>query len=484
MKKFNFYIILCTVFFFASCVQPNNPDEPNIPDSPIEPEEPALEITTSNGQIVVPAEGGEIAINYEITNPATDGVVTLDIPAENEWITNPVVNPDTKTVVITVLQNIVKESRDETITLTYTYGDNSISVTAFIYQQENIYDYITECSVAVSHYWGAGLSSMNPDLHLHYLTLQTHEVEEGDVVPNLRTYYIDLWNLELSEDRLPLPGQYTMVPSMSEIDFCCTDLYSYCELIGEDIINFSDYSIPFFIGDEGEVVVKREGSIYTIKGSFTDTDGLLHSVSYTGELPLVDETVLSSLDQDITTDFSNYYVSAIYWADYYETELNYWSLQLMPVDIKSDDHFLFLEVLTPLDINIETGFNVPVTFVDIYTYDADPEATSCYIPGIMNEVNSWFFTCDYANSAESEIYFKPPTGPCITGPITLTPENDGTYTISADIFDDLGYNIKITGSGIKMNYYDLSVAPASLGHSAHPVYLNGHSTPFNIEVRH
>ncbi len=419
---------------------------------------PEITVSDSNSRIIVPAQGGDFVIDYEIVNPAPDGAVTVEVPTGNDWIADPVADNNSKTVRITVLPNRAKETRDALVTLKYTFGNRSVSTSVFFFQQEMVFDYYYECSKCVSTYWGLGQAA-DPNLHLCYLTLQTHEDMENPVA-NSAIYYIDLWNQELAEDKLPLPGTYTMVPYKTEVDFSCNDYFSYCELFGDDIVDFSDYKMPDFTGGEGTVTVERDGSVYTIKGEFTDTEGLVHYVSFNGEPDFVDKTILSTLDKDVSADFTGYDIVAINWGDYYETELNYWSLQIKPLDIGPDDHFLFLEVLTPLTVDTETGFNEAITFVDIYTYDEDPNATSCYIPGLLDYVNSWFLTCDFYDPSDASIYLKAPCGPCMKGPVTLTPDGEGTFAISADVFDDLGYNIRISGDKLTITYYDYS-APAS-----------------------
>ena len=84
-------------------------------EKPVSDPPPVFTITTE-GNISVPAGGGDFSINYTVDNPAEDGKVGYDTDAD--WI-DAVSTAEDGIVSFTVLPNPVTEIRETEIILTY-----------------------------------------------------------------------------------------------------------------------------------------------------------------------------------------------------------------------------------------------------------------------------------------------------------------------------------------------------------------------------
>ncbi len=268
MTRFStFCSIICfSILSFISC----NPVE----NSPAE-----IKITLPDEQIISESEGGNLTIGYNILNPRDGGRLSLEIPEGNDWISVYVIDEEFKTVTVTIAENMETESRSETLTFIYTYDKDSVTAQINIVQNECVYDYIGEGRNAASYFYGRGQLT-DPDLNLYYLFISTTVSLEQYT----KIYYFALAHSTETEDMLPLPGTYTMVPLGTETDFCFDDYNTYAQFVGGDIENLTDLKDVNFEGGSGTVVVERDGSIYTIKANVIDDKGRKHKLTYTGEL--------------------------------------------------------------------------------------------------------------------------------------------------------------------------------------------------------
>ncbi len=270
---------------------------------------PVLTIT-GGSQIMIEPDGGDITFNYEVTNPVQNAVVTLEIPEAIDWITNPVINQEAGTVTVTIAENENKESREELVTLRYAYNNQSVTAAVSILQKESTYDMIAEIQHVRSDFYGADLDLTNPALYYYCLTMS------GASSTATYEYTIKLYTITESEDRLPLPGTYTIKPEMEYDDFTSSE-FNYCyidEGSGEKGIGIIS----------GTIVVEREGSVYNITAEMTDEYENSHLVTYTGEVEGHDMTVMSSLTEDIVVDMSGCHIDAINYGDEDRLGLNSW----------------------------------------------------------------------------------------------------------------------------------------------------------------
>lgn len=102
---------------------------------------PDPEMTISEPEVHVSADGGESKVAVVITNPAQDG--SINATTDASWITITSVNETS--VAFTTSENTETSERNATITVTYTYGgktiDAGITVTQEAAQSSSQYDY-------------------------------------------------------------------------------------------------------------------------------------------------------------------------------------------------------------------------------------------------------------------------------------------------------------------------------------------------------
>ncbi len=450
-----------------------NPEEPNPeePDpenpNPEEPEKPAVPeivITTSNGQISINAAGGELSFDYEITNPAEDGVVTLEIPETNEWITSPVI--DNKSITITVAENTVAESRSELLTVRYTYRDSSVTAPVNIIQEAGVDEDVIRCTDAASYFHGR---EFTPGFYTYYLMLGTGSIEEEE--PNAVYYCFNLCNLDLSEDRSPIPGTYDMVPYEEWTDFTFDDWNTYAYSSDEEG-NYYEYSFV-----DGSADIKKDGNVYTINITLTDDLGEVHSIRYNGEIAITDLTAdreyYSTLEEDLNLDISGTHeVISWFYGDYYEVNMNNYMFVFSTPEMAHDDIYLVFEILTPIDENLSDGFQ-SLTFDSWYDYTTSSEYL--YIPGASNHSYSWVLTIDEYDAEFDQFTIKSPKAPFYEGSLTITSNDDGTINMSAIGYDDKGFEINIHGENMPLLLLDSSSASVTAGKHA---YSDPRSTTF------
>lgn len=118
----------------AGCTK-TEPD--NKPDNP-ETKTPEIIIDELNPEIG--AEGGEISISYTIENPAETGTISAETDENASWIE--VSSISATDIVLTVEANDITETRQTDVTVIYTYGENSdtVSCTVTVMQAELVPD--------------------------------------------------------------------------------------------------------------------------------------------------------------------------------------------------------------------------------------------------------------------------------------------------------------------------------------------------------
>lgn len=413
---------------------------------------PVIRVTTSDAQISAGAAGGACSFGFEVQNPVSGSLVMLEVPEGNDWITEPVIEFDGKigSVTLTLAENIDMDTRNEILTLRYLYGSGEeVTSAVSILQEGKEYDYVVECTSGISFYYGSGMLD-SKNLFSYYLRLADCDLNAEERV-NASVYSFDLYYKKRTEDKLPPAGTYIMVPEGSETDFCFTDANTLYEHYGEDDVNFSDYEQSYFT--EGAVRIVRDGDTYKIICALVDTEGKSHLVRYTGELSLTDMTALSTLKGDIELDITGYEAVLECYAGYFGTGLNKWVFKALPADIKEGDMFISLELLTSVTLDSEAGITAPLTIES--SNSTNPDVAVYFMPGQYGYLLSWLMTCGSYDDSTGEIEATAPSAPFVNGVIYLEPDEDGTMDFSADVTDDVGHSMKISGSGLTVKYIDM-----------------------------
>ncbi len=426
MKKL---LNVCTIFcavLFASCDLFQDP--------------PQLTVE-SNGQIVAEPNGGECTFTYEILNPKSDGILSVEIPTDSDWVTSPVINEAAKSVTVTLAENPVKNSRNAILTLRYTYGKENVTALVSILQEESAYDYISISEYGVSAYYG-NLVTNDSNLETSFIQLSNEPLD--DYYDNSYFYAIDLCG-DVTDDKLPAPGTYKYSETEGANTFGFTG-QSYGEWIGD--LNLADQGDPnehmgfYFIG--GEVVVEREGNVYTITATLEDENGKTHFTEFVGELELIDQTNLgpqgySTLTDDfdltLSDDFQSY---ALFYGDGWGIGMNNYTYYF-----ENSEYIIIADVCVAPDKFLEDGFS-SITFTQFS--DNSTTSDNIFIPGMVQD--GYLYGCWLYSEANLTM------APFMEGEITITNNGDNTYNLSLDVMDDLGYNITISGSNIPFTGFE------------------------------
>lgn len=116
-------VILAGIFAMTSCTKENNDNGGGNGNGNEDPNAPRIQLGTTGNLVILP-EGGEQSFTYEIVNPVDGGQLSANY--EDSWLGT--LNTDTAgEVSFTAEANTTGSSRSTIITLTYTYGDQSVN---------------------------------------------------------------------------------------------------------------------------------------------------------------------------------------------------------------------------------------------------------------------------------------------------------------------------------------------------------------------
>ena len=118
MKRTSCFSAAAAALAIGAFVLTGCKDDSLVPDGPGEGTSPELIIDVTGENIEIPAEGGNVEVTYELTNPVEDGYVSAS--CEVDWI----VDLDWETagkVVVSAEKNDSGTSRSATLTVTYTW---------------------------------------------------------------------------------------------------------------------------------------------------------------------------------------------------------------------------------------------------------------------------------------------------------------------------------------------------------------------------
>ena len=265
----------------------------------------------------------------------------------------------------------------------------------------------------------------------------------GNVLPN-GTYY----RLTLSVDKLEenaeiaIPaGRYEIVEKSSQTGFVTDAVYYKFGESASDVVD-NDFI------DSGYFTVKEDGSIEASFDMYFS--GATHNVSFSGEVEILDSTMLSkapysTLKSDKECDLSDHTLSIWYNGDVYGVGYHSWTVSIAPDNSVGDN--LMFEILCGTDENADISGKYTIS---------DSMENFTVIPGSVDGftlMRSWYY---YEASALniSEI------APIVDGSLELQAAGNDVYTISFDIYDDKGNNIVGTYS---------NAVPANLSAVSRPV---------------
>lgn len=206
----------------------------------------------------------------------------------------------------------------------------------------------------------------------------------------------------------------------------------------------SDSSYLILTDSHGNIAEKRyfdtaQLRVYELSAGLTATiGGEEHIVTYGGATKVVNRSengVLSTLVDNYTLVLDNHTLYYYALGDYYGTGLNNYMLLLMPNDNSGD--VVQLDVMTSADEGFCGSYK-----------KGDTQTQWSILDGVLNDYymdGSWYYTSDYLTMS-----------PFVDGTLTITNNNNGTYSVSFDVTDDAGYNVTGSWTGETLDYGTMS----------------------------
>ena len=197
--------------------------------------------------------------------------------------------------------------------------------------------------------------------------------------------------------------------------------------------------------DGGFITFNEDGSIYAEVHMMAS--GETHKVSFAGgDIVIYDGTgggegggeygIMSTLTDDYTATLDHHTLVYEFYGDYYYIGLQNWTFMIAPND--GEGEYVQFDVLAGPD---STDFN------GTYAISSEMESYTSY-PGVIEGGNmggSWLYSSDYLTMS-----------PFVDGTLTITNNNNGTYSVSFDVTDDAGYNVTGSWTGETLDYGTMS----------------------------
>ena len=208
--------------------------------------------------------------------------------------------------------------------------------------------------------------------------------------------------------------------------------------------------------DDGFITFNEDGSIYAEVHYMTS--GQTHKVSFAGgDIVIYDGTeggeggggeydIMSTLTEDHNCSLNNHTLVYQFYGDYYYIGLQNWTFMIMPND--GEGEYVQFDILAGPD---STDFN------GTYTISYEMESYTSY-PGVIDGdymAGSWLYSSDYYTMS-----------PFVEGTLTITNNNNDTYSVSFDVVDDAGYNVTGSWTGPVLDYETMSTRSQSLKQAA------------------
>ena len=272
--------------------------------------DPLFELT-SESEVSVGKDGGDVTVTYSITDPREDGAVSVTVPEGVDWISN--VNTDTDgQVTFTVAAN-EGDAREAELTFVYTYGGSETQEFKVKVSQADD-SIVFDAKYAYGVYYGDDLSSKAGEM---VYQMWFSDVPESDEWAENATYYIIsvVAGAPANMNAIaPAAGTYSLLEGddtqtgtiWSNYD------YTYACATGDDSSIKTKY---IFIS--GDITLTKDGNSIIVEGSFVDTDNKIHRLNYTGSIllddgrePDIPEDALSTLTGDVE-DFNAGWTSTV-----------------------------------------------------------------------------------------------------------------------------------------------------------------------------
>ena len=398
------------------------------------------------------AEGGIVTITYTLENPVDGGEISASAEESVNWISD--FSSETEGSVSCSVSPNDGDARQALVTVCYTYGEGETeSFTVTVAQEADTgEEYALDANFAYGCYYGDDLSDASGEMvyQIHFSDV----AESSERTPGVTYYVVSVVSGEPSNMGAiaPADGTYALAADAGTVPGYIWNNadYSYAYTVGtdggEDIHEFAS----------GEISFVREGNIVVVEGHFVDVDGGVHVLTYSGGILLDDasmpdfpEDALSTLTGDVV-DFNADWTNTV--ADgYFFGSMNEEGVKEYTMSIKdgsyTDYRTLMITVYMPLSNTVNDGI-LDGTY-PISSTVAENTVRAGYVnEGSTSLQASWYYDRTYS-------YPDTQAGPLYDGNVAFERNDDGTYNVYVDAFDDAGNVIKATFSDISYSVFDM-----------------------------
>ncbi|MCD8313327.1 MAG: hypothetical protein LUC24_04125 [Bacteroidales bacterium] len=397
-------------------------------------------ISVGKTNVIISYEGGGTSFYCKAYN-VEGGALSAE--ADSSWVCDFDFSVE-DTVSFSVGMNESREVRTATVKIMYISDlDTLATKTVTVSQELNNY-YSLEATEAEGYYYGVANIYNNEGNVQFYLCLSDTALSEDGTFADGGTYYtFDIWTGTQPEgtNYVSLPeGEYTFGQVGENGVF--SDESGYYVTWGEDDEFDEDedeedrdeYKEHYDFSD-GTLTVTNLGSVTTITADVEDSNGGVHHVTYSGELYFENESLMSTLDGELSFgDFSSVACEARYYGDYFKTGTANWVLCMYPETGSGFTIDLCAPAAYDLDGGIPTG-----TFT---AASSDGQSMAFATGGIYSNYISgtWFVTLDEDGKLVA------PYAPVEAGTIEISASGD-SYTININVYDDRENLITATWTG-------------------------------------
>lgn len=421
MKKcFWISALAAAAVMFTACEKPENddpvnPDNPGGGDTTVVTDAPKLTLT-SESQMQIGKDGGQLAITYTLENPVADG--QLSAGSDADWCSD--FNYDTEGEVSFTVSPNEGEERQAAVTVTYDYenGPQSFSVTVVQSGNEgggSAFDYEIVAASVSGIYWGGQHT-------ISYNTDKEYELHISDA-DNAHNYVLVLYSRMPENLQAPAPpaGSY-------KIDF--SDMFPQWTIDGNNSYFYTTDETASVAFTDGSMTIEKDGDNYSYLISLTDGDGKTHQVTYNGTVSLENRDIacLSTLegDLDLTLEAGGSTIKGYYYGESDYPGATLWKMSLYSNETAKNSWCYQIHMLLPVDNVYENGI-APGT----YTVNSSYEPMTI-VSGFIDEddwiTGGWAYDILYNEDV--------PRGPMASGTVTVTVDDSGVYTFVFDCMDD------------------------------------------------
>ena len=388
--------------------------------------EPTIVLSVSDP---VPAEGGEVILKYEITDPVEGGVVSAS--SEAAWVED-ITCPQDGTLHLTVQANEGAE-REASLTVTYAYDGKEVNAEGTVVQEAAAaqeYDFEYEFTLMSGVYYGQ--NGYNGEYNFYTVFSDVPLDEYGEMQNGGIYYWFDIYTTKPEDSGNPLPpaGTYSLGEATDEMTFAM-DFSSVIQIDEQGNYTYQGYYV------DGELTISYEGGDMVVEAFMTDESSYTHHVTFRGKAGYTNEAVEEddgTLNSDVNMDAQ--VATALYLSGNESTM----KVSIQMTDMAVDDYGYVLPPGSLLTIEAYMPFDENGALADgDYTMSYDGADFTC-VPGLYY----MDFTGTYIEVYDE--YYNAKVGLVSSGSMNVS-HSGGNTVIECEFYTEEGYSISASWSG-------------------------------------